>query len=330
MASDEGVAAAKLPRLLEIVHQLQPQRKDDAQLLPPWIAVLARGYEVAATVDPNETFLKLPDTTRILSEYLSSSSKNVRISASEGLIALISTCVPDAIILDPSIYDEKTLEKLATVIEELLSVQHRAAWREVFNVSGAMFDTLKWRSAPLLSGIVKTVGELRGDDSFAGKKEADSVLAKAVRAMGPDNVMEILPLNLGKPIPGQPGRAWLLPILRDAVSNTRLAHFRAELAPLSEVMFQRVLDHGEQEKTVEIKVFETVVQQIWAVLPGYCDLPLDLTEVRSTTIYLTLSLVSLTNSGLRSKFRGDDIEPSVSANGVAHRLVSRATESCGV
>ncbi|KAK1080280.1 pre-rRNA processing protein, partial [Friedmanniomyces endolithicus] len=96
--------------------------------------------------------------------------------------------------------------------------------------------------------------------------------------MGPDKLLAVLPLNLTKPVAGQPGRAWLLPLMRDAVSNTRLAHFRSEMVPLSETMFQRVLNNGDREKTMDIKVFETVVSQIWACFPGYCELPLDLAE----------------------------------------------------
>lgn len=138
----------------------------------------------------------------------------------------------------------------------------------------------------MLSPVVKTIGELRGNDSFSGKKEADAVLSQAIRAMGPDHVLEILPLNLTKPVPGQPGRAWLLPILRDSVTNTRLAHFRSELVPLSEVMFQRVVDHGNAPKTMEIKIYETVVNQVWSILPGYCDLPLDLMEVSIVSDFL--------------------------------------------
>ncbi len=41
-------------------------------------------------------------------------------------------------------------------------------------------------------------------------------------------------------------------------------------------MFERVQDHSQADKTMEIKIYETVVQQIWSILPGYCDLPLDL------------------------------------------------------
>ena len=149
---------------------------------------------------------------------------------------------------------------------------------ETFSVIGAMFDGLRWRADPILSDVVRTIGEVRGNDSFTGKKEADEIIGKAIQAMGPESVLNILPLNLAKPKAGQAGRAWMLPILRDYVSNSNLQHFRTEFVLLSELMFQKIIDNGESEKTMEIKIFETLVQQIWALLPGYCDLPLDLTE----------------------------------------------------
>lgn len=276
MGNEES--SPKLPRLLEVLSDLKPS-KSDSQLLPPWLAALSRGFDVSAQVEPEDTFQKLPSIFTIISQYLSSSSYNIRVSSSECLISFLVNCVPKGSVLEPSIYDEKILEKLASAVIDLLSVKYQAAWMEVFKVLEAALDSLRWRAFPLLATAVKTVGDLRGNDSFSGKKEADSVLGKAVEAMGPDKVLEIIPLNLAKPSPGQPGRAWLLPIFRDAVTNTYLATFRTEFVPLSEVMFQRVLNHGKSEKTMEIKIFETVVQQIWAIVPGFCTLPLDLTKV---------------------------------------------------
>ena len=139
-----------------------------------------------------------------------------------------------------------------------------------------MFEAFKWRSSPYLVNIVSTIGELRGNDSFQGKKEADEVLGRAVYAIGPAEILRILPLNIIEQKAGQPGRVWLLPILRDNASNTELAHFRSEMVPLSEALYQRVLEFGQAEKTVEVKIFETIIQQIWSILPGYCELPLDL------------------------------------------------------
>ena len=273
----DEVSSAKLPHLISAITELQPSQ-NDSQLLPPWIAIISRAHDVSAQVLPEETFQKLPEIFATISEFMSSSSHNIRVSASECLISFLANCVPDSVILEPSVYDEKVLEKLARSANDLLGVKYQSAWIEAFNVLSAMFATFKWRSVGLLDDALKTIGDLRSNESFNGKKEADVVLGAAVRAMGPEAFLSILPLNLTKPAPGQAGRAWLLPILRDHIQSTRVSHFKLEFLPLSQVMFQKVLDHGNKEKTMEIKIFETIVQQTWALLPGYFIAPLDLTE----------------------------------------------------
>ncbi|KAM0352653.1 hypothetical protein HYE67_009539 [Fusarium culmorum] len=273
----DELSSAKLPRLMEIISELRPAA-NDTQLVPPWLAILSRGYDVSAQVEPDETFQNLPQLFDMVAQFLEAPSENIRISASECLVSFMANCIPQQVILEPSIYDEKILEKLAKSAESLLTVQFQAAWLQTFNVLGAIFDTLRWRSYPIMMNVTKTIGEIRENGSFRNKKDADEVIGKAIRAMGPEAVLSILPLNLAKPVKGQPGRAWMFPILRDYTSNTNLAHFKSEMIPLSEFMFQRVIDHGEAEKTMEIKIYETVVQQIWSILPGYCDLPLDLTQ----------------------------------------------------
>ena len=271
----DEMSSAKLPKLMEAIAELRPSQ-NDSQLLPPWIAVMSRGYDVSAQVSPEDTFQKLPELFETISGFLASSSHNIRVSASECLISFSVNCVPETAILEPSVYDDKVLEKLSKAATSLLSVKYQPAWMEVFTVLSALFSAFRWRSIGFLDDVVKIIGELRDNDSFNGKKEADVVLGNAIEAMGPDSVLQILPLNLAKPKAGQPGRAWLLTILRDHVKNTNLAHFRSEFVPLSETMFQRVIDNQSSEKTIEIKILETLVQQIWALLPGYCNLPLDL------------------------------------------------------
>jgi ribosomal RNA-processing protein 12 len=273
----DEVSSAKLPRLMEIISELRPAA-NDTQLVPPWLAILSRGYDVSAQVEPEETFQNLPDLFAMVAQFLQSSSENIRVSASECLVSFMANCVPSQVVLEPSIYDQKTLEKIAKTAESLLTVQYQAAWLQTFNVLGAMFDALRWTAYPIMLNLTKTIGEIRENSSFRNKKEADEVIGKAVRAMGPEAVLSVLPLNLAKPAKGQPGRAWMVPILRDYTSNTNLAHFKKELVPLSELMFQRVIDHGQADKTMEIKIYETLVQQIWSILPGYCDLPMDLTD----------------------------------------------------
>ncbi|KNG80625.1 90S preribosome component RRP12 [Aspergillus nomiae NRRL 13137] len=291
-------SSSKLPRLLEAISELKPAQ-NDSQLLPPWIAVLSRGYDVSSQISPEDTFEKLPSLFDMISSYLASPSKNIRISASECLVSFMANCIPNSVIIEPSVYDEKTLEKLAKKATNLLSVKYQAAWAEVFNVCSAMFDSFKWRSSPFLNDIVKTVGELRSNESFHGKKQADQVLGSAVEAMGPAAVLEILPLNIIEQKAGQPGRVWFLPVLRDHVTNTNLAHFRSELVPLSEALYQKVMAFTDAEKPVETKIFETLVQQTWSILPGYCELPLDLVEAFDQSFAELLSNVLYKQTDLR-------------------------------
>ncbi|KAL9050406.1 MAG: hypothetical protein Q9162_006654 [Coniocarpon cinnabarinum] len=272
MAKDEE-SSEKLSHLLDAMTDMQPSQ-NDTQLLPPWIAVVARGYDVYAQVDEIETFQRLPEIFAKVSSFLASSLYEIRSSASECLVSLLVNCIPASIILEPSVMDEKVFEKLANTMNGLFDVKFQSAWMEVFGVLGAMLGNFRWHSVPLLNKAVQTVGELRASESFQEKEKADVVIASAVQYMGPENVLQILPLNLGVDSARRQGRAWLIPVIRDHVSNTSLAHFKTSFVPLSERLFQNVMDAGDK-KTMETKIFETLVQQIWSCLPGYCDRPTD-------------------------------------------------------
>lgn len=298
----EGMAdtfsSSKLPRLLKAITELRPSQ-NDSQLLPPWIAVLSRGYDVSAQIVPEDTLQKLPELFEMISSFLASSSYNIRVSASECLISFLVNCIPKSVIAQPSTSDEVVLQQVAQLTTALLSVKYQAARAEVFSVISTFFDVLKRRSINISDEIIRLVGELRSNDAFNGKKEADAVLGKAVEAVGPATLLSLLPLNLASPSVTQPGRAWLLPVLRDHVANTNLAHFRDEFIPLSEVMFQRVIEVGAQEKTMQSKIFETLIEQIWALLPGYCNSPTDLISAFDQPFAELLANLLYKQTGLR-------------------------------
>ncbi|KAA8895648.1 NUC173 domain-containing protein [Sphaerosporella brunnea] len=296
----DEVHGGKLEVVLEAISELRPS-SSDSQLLPPWLAVIARGHEVYAQVSPDVAFTKLPALFELVASLLQSSAENIRTSSAQCLLSLVESSIPDSSLLDITRPTEAIFQKLAKTATDLLNVRYQGAWMEVFEVLSALFNKLRWRSNPVLCEAVKVVGELRSNEGFQGKKQADEVLARAVHAMGPDVILSILPLGLAKPTPGQPGRAWMLPVLRDSIFNTKLSHFREEMVPLSEIFFQKVVDFGDgKEKTVEIKIFETIVGQIWDLLPGYCDLPTDLTVAFDQTFAELLANVLYQKVELRS------------------------------
>jgi ribosomal RNA-processing protein 12 len=93
----------------------------------------------------------------------------------------------------------------------------------------------------------------------------------------------------------------LLPILRGHITNTELGHFVTTLVPLCESIFNLRAQALQAGKTAEVeaKVYEALVEQVWALLPGYCDLPTDLPTALTRTFAELLANVLYAQPNLR-------------------------------
>ncbi|CRJ99567.1 hypothetical protein BN1708_017055, partial [Verticillium longisporum] len=65
---------------------------ESVELIPPWLAILSRGYDVSAQLEPEDTFQNLPDLFTMVLAFLESPSHNIRISASECLVSFLANC----------------------------------------------------------------------------------------------------------------------------------------------------------------------------------------------------------------------------------------------
>uniref|UniRef100_A0A060TIG9 ARAD1D46442p n=1 Tax=Blastobotrys adeninivorans TaxID=409370 RepID=A0A060TIG9_BLAAD len=279
----EDVNSAKLEKILESIFDLTPSIEDQ-HLAPSWLAVVAQAAESYCRVLPKKCFAKLPSMFDTITGFLESSSENVRISGSQCLVALATTAIPDEVLLGTK--SSKVIDQRETVLSKvcnsafgLLHVKFQGSWKETMEVLVALFDKLRWRSNPHLINALKVVGALRTDESFNdGRVDADKVIAAAIRALGPETVLKYLPLNLEA---GQAARAWMLPLLRDNVYCANLSHFIDYFVPLSSQLTAKVAEmEAEPEKdkhmAMQIKIWQTINDQIWSLLPRYSDLPMDL------------------------------------------------------
>lgn len=251
--------------------------KTDSQILPSWLAVVAAGYTAYAHLDSDNCLKQIPDLLRHIFPFLQAESQDVRDAVGSTLVALAENCMtPEA---SPEVQDEAYLA-IAELAMQGLTTRYQLAWREVFRFIGAIFLALRQNADPLFLDTIKIIEALRAKDTFEGKSDAEAVIGAAITGIGPAAVLKVIPLNLENQRPGAPGRAWLLPILKSHIKNTELVHFSGYFVPLSERLYQKVID-GEnvKAKTMEVKIMETVVEQIWALLPSYCDLPTDLNTV---------------------------------------------------
>ena len=124
----------------------------------------------------------------------------------------------------------------------------------------------------------RIIGEWRTNEEnyLELRGEIEAVIGAGISSMGPDAILGCLPLNLTNASDEKPGRAWLIPLIRDYTRNSRLAIFTQQFMPLIQFFDDKMSTLSDE--SVQKKVFETVTGQLWSTLPNFCNLPVDLQQ----------------------------------------------------
>ncbi|OAV88770.1 hypothetical protein PTTG_06335 [Puccinia triticina 1-1 BBBD Race 1] len=134
----------------------------------------------------------------------------------------------------------------------------------------------------------------------------DHCLGAISQSCGPRFLLDILPLNLAleNDDEQEEGRAWLLTLIKPF--NTDLKHFITHFVPLSERLFEKkrnalkqATHQNQKNALIQSKIYDTLIEQIWRLLPGYCDLPWDLAEAFDRPFAELLTQVIYSQPSLR-------------------------------
>ncbi|KAI5960829.1 RRP12 [Candida pseudojiufengensis] len=300
----------KYTKVLNAIFDLKPSI-NDSHLAASWLSVVAKALEGFSSLSPIECLKKISHVLTIVSQFLASESKDIYTSASQCLIAIIVQTIPDKFLLQPNkeyeiteeIYNlvDDTITFIAELIEkELFSIKYQNATGEILQFVTATILKLKSRSNPDFLNIVEIVGDWRTNeaDNFPHNKEAEDCIGASVSSMGPQAVLSILPLNLtGKE--GGAGRAWLLPILRDNVKFSELEFYKLQILPFID-FFETKINESNNKESMNNKIFQTIIDQIWSLLPKFCDLPGDLITAFDETFATKLSDLMFAKVELRT------------------------------
>ena len=138
----------------------------------------------------------------------------------------------------------------------------------------------------------------------------------AVTVMGPKAVLAAIPLNItGEETDLEFKSSWLLPILRENIRNTQLAFFTDYFLPLAARCQARSSQAGQAGDNIAQKTYEVLVYQIWALLPGFCNCPTDL-----STSFKGLARILGVQLGQRKEIRLDILSS-------LRQLIARNTEN---
>ncbi|CAG8564678.1 10955_t:CDS:2, partial [Racocetra fulgida] len=273
-----------LEELLKSHAELMPNIQD-AQLLPHWLTIVGKGFTTYSEIDSDRCAGILRNFFKAIFPVLEVNNSDIRVAATNCLVELITHGITDDIVQETfregQLDSEKKqlLDEIILIVKNGFNFRYQTAWPCILKILESLFQRLQRSSQKLLGNFLNIVEELRMNSDPELKDAADKTLGAAIANMGPQTFLNILPLNLENPDNNKNnGRAWLLPLLKDHIINTELGYFIRELVPLSERLAQKSLQFQNQGRMIEAKVYETLVQQLWALLPGFCDLPLDLPQ----------------------------------------------------
>ncbi|EEB06279.1 ribosome biogenesis protein Rrp12 [Schizosaccharomyces japonicus yFS275] len=276
-----SIEADAFQALLKALFTLRPSEYD-VQLLPSWLDAVKSCSNFMKKYSPDEARSTCFKQFNNLFEFLRSDSPAIRSACSSTLTSVEAA--------------KQVADKLMGALQ---SIHFRGAWKECLQVVESLCTALHKAASPVMLPLLSLVGELRATDSFEEKAMADRAIGRFVAELGPEAVLSVLPLNLVNPSEGQNGRAWMLPILRDNIYCTKLGHFVNVFVPLSGVLFQRIIDLSDAD-SIPAKILQTLIEQIWALLPGYCYLPEDLIESFTTDFASILVNVLYQQEDLRT------------------------------
>jgi ribosomal RNA-processing protein 12 len=121
----------------------------------------------------------------------------------------------------------------------------------------------------------------------------EAAMAAALRALGPEAVLAVLPLNIREGLqaaasssspaassapsnpPAPEARTWMLPLLRRHVRGARLSFWASELLPLARFLGARAAAASSSGQRLHALNCHTLERQAWAALPAFCSWPRD-------------------------------------------------------
>ena len=253
--------------------------------------------------------------------FLDSTDAKSRKATAEAL-SRISSCFSPPLI-SVAIQDQhnsSVIRKIILQVKEALdSLPYARAVPELLSIVSSMIKNLQCqphRNAPtaveiLLMPLIIRIADLRTSKGFEYKEAADGTLSVGIQVLGVEVILNaiplnvepesryvwcnFIPLNLYHPAHSNAGaepRTFLLPLIAQHHPSS-LLHFVSYFVPLSENMFdwqQKAESEGRQS---EAKVWNVLIGQVWACLPGYCYCSPKLNEVRSRLRTIQFCLTKL-------------------------------------
>lgn len=235
--------------------------------------------------------VKLPLVFNALKDVLASEHEEALVAAVATLKSLIHTCIDENLIkqgVDRITASSNSgtgksgptvIEKVCATIASLLDYQYEAVWDMSFQIVSTMFEKLGKFSFFLGEGTLESLVALQTlpDGDFGFRKELHECVGTALGAMGPENFLSLLPLNLDAADLSK-SNLWLFPILKQYIVGAHLKFFTKSILPWAVEMKEKSAVLEQEGKLQSARSVDGIVYSLWSLLPSFCNYPVDTAE----------------------------------------------------
>lgn len=170
------------------------------------------------------------------------------------------------------------LHQLSKELQKGLLVQFKSSWGFVIALFVSYFNRFNRDCADFIKLPIQSLSEFAKDPSARFYSITSQALSAAIKILGPQEFLNILPLHLNLPWDSKERREWLLPILQKSITTSTLEYFGKHFLPLLTHIKQQIVEAEKNDNFVEAKHHKVIYNQVWELLPGFCTFPLDVKE----------------------------------------------------
>lgn len=251
---------------------------DDVQILQAWLAVMREAFVNLARSDLDLCMSHVPSL--ITTSITLMDRADFMNTATATISSLLEKCVAPAAANNL----EKNKLHISKVVETLqsgLKYQYHLAWTHVLHLLGVLFKECGASCGTMLVPCLKTLAELRDTFQFSYTNELDNAVGNAVRSMGPDIILQAIPLELtgSSEVKQEFKRSWLLPVLKENIQSSTLKCFSDKFFPLAMFCRNQSQKLAAENNQVAALSYDLLESQIWALLPSFCSQPSDVIQV---------------------------------------------------
>ncbi|CAJ1413139.1 unnamed protein product [Effrenium voratum] len=257
-----------------------------------YVSAFARATAAATAALPKEAAPQKLTATKKLLSLFSEQDPGLLRAAKEACEAIFSAAGESK--------EDTFLQELPEALRPLLRFEAKGSWVYALPTVGALFDAMaslrselgldavqQWTAAsfqqsrPLVAELVEARDKSRGGELNVYGKELQEAIGSAVKAFGPQQVLSTAPLELLQHSLTERGyeqksRSWMMLVLKDSIQQTSLQFFISYFIPLASSLKAKAAEVARADAQVLEKKYLTLLEQVWGLLPGFCNEPLDM------------------------------------------------------